>query len=183
MQLSRAELPSHSPDLEGLEPFFETVTATVTTTPTNTPTTSTQDAVTVTSTPTEWTLKEAAEHLGVSQNTIRNRIKTGELHGYKVIGSNGPEWRITPPTDTLTNTPPKMEGLQTLLQVIETQTRQIETMTKQLDVNAVQLKAAADVVTYLHEQLRDKDCQIKLLTDSEHRTGWWARFCSWFTGR
>lgn len=183
MHVSRAEMPSRSPDLEGLEPFFATVTDTVPTTPTNTPTSSTQDVVTVTSGPTLWTLKEAAERMGVSQNTIRNRIKARELHGYKVLGANGPEWRITPPADTITNNHLKVEGLQTLLQVIESQAKQIESLTKQLDANTGQLKAAADVVTYLHEQVRDKDTAIKLLTDSQHKSGWWAKFCSWFVGR
>jgi excisionase family DNA binding protein len=177
MALSRAELPSNPSDLEGLEPFFETVTATVTSTPTNT----TQDVVTVTTTPIDWTLKEAAERLGVSTNTIRNRVKARELHGYKVLGQNGPEWRITPPADTLTTAAPKVEGLQALLQVIDSQARHIETMTKQLDANTIQLKAAGDVVTYLHEQLRDKDSQIKLLTDSQHKASLWQRLYGWFT--
>lgn len=172
-------MPSQTSDLEGLEPFFETDTATVT----NGPTSTIQEAITVASTVTAWTLKEAVERLGVSQNTIRNRIKARELHGYKVTGPNGPEWRITPPTDAITNTPTKPEGVQALLQLIESQARHIETMTKQLEANTIQLKAAGDVVTYLHEQLHDKDSQIKLLTDSQHKSSWWHRFCSLFAGR
>lgn len=178
MVLLRAEVTSDQTSLEGLEPLFETVT----TSPSSNPANIAQEVVTVTNAHANWTLRETAERLGISQNTVRNRIKAGQLHGCKVTGSNGPEWRITPPIDTPAVSPQKSEGLQALLQVIESQTRQIELMTKQLDANAVQLKAAADVVTYMHEQVREKTNEIKLLTDSQQNAGWWRRAMRWFTG-
>lgn len=178
MGQSQAKIETDVMQLEGLEQFFEPVTDTTTTTPTDTH----ADVVTVTSTPTGWTLKQAADKLLVSVNTIRKRIKDRELHGYKVQGPNGPEWRITPPTDTLsatttesatvTNTP----TIDALLKVIEGQSKQIDAMSEQL-------KAASDVMMYQRSQLETRDEQIKLLTDSQHKAGWWQRFKSWAQGR
>jgi hypothetical protein len=54
---------------------------------------------------------------------------------------------------------------------------------KVIESQAAQLKAAADVITYQRSQLEEKDSQIKLLTDSQHKGGWWARFNAWFLGR
>lgn len=51
-----------------------------------------------------------------------------------------------------------------------------------IESQAHQLKAAGDVIIYLRSQVDEKDTQLKLLTDSQHKQGWWARFSSWFTG-
>ena len=59
--------------------------------------------------------------------------------------------------------------LQRLLSIIENQ--------------AHQLKAAGDVIMYLRSQVDDKDTQLKLLTDSQQKTGWLGRFSNWFLGR
>lgn len=62
-------------------------------------------------------------------------------------------------------------------------TRLIELVEKQ----AAKLEAAAGQIGYLQAQLlsqkealETKEEQLKLLTDSQHKTGWWSRFCSWF---
>jgi hypothetical protein len=46
-----------------------------------------------------------------------------------------------------------------------------------------QLQAASFRNGYLESQLENQREQIKLLTDSQHKGGWWARFSSWFFGR
>lgn len=48
------------------------------------------------------TIKEAAEALGVSPDTIRRRIKLGQIRAEKVEGIYGPQWVIDP--DTLADT-------------------------------------------------------------------------------
>jgi predicted ABC-type ATPase len=35
---------------------------------------------------------------------------------------------------------------------------------------------------YLEAQVDQQREQIKLLTDSQHKQGWWTRFCSWLSG-
>ena len=37
---------------------------------------------------------------------------------------------------------------------------------------------------YLESKLEEREKEVQLLTDSQHKRGWWARFASWFvTGR
>lgn len=40
------------------------------------------------------TLSEAAGQLGVSKDTVRRRVKRGELQGWQVETKFGPEWRV-----------------------------------------------------------------------------------------
>lgn len=168
--------------LDGLEQFFEPGTETPATTTTETH----ADVITVTSTPTGWTLKQAADKLLVSVNTIRKRIKDRELHGYKVQGPNGPEWRITPPTETHSTTStdtPTGSATVTSTPTINALLKVIEGQSKQMDAMSEQLKAASDVMMYQRSQLETRDAQIKLLTDSQHKAGWWQRFKSWAQGK
>ncbi len=44
------------------------------------------------------TIQEAVDLLGVSERTIRRRIKNGELRGWKVPTAQGYEWRVNPDT-------------------------------------------------------------------------------------
>lgn len=52
-----------------------------------------------------------------------------------------------------------------------------------IESQAHQLKAAGDVIVYLRSEVDDAKSQVKLLTDSQHKSGWWDRFCSWFSPR
>lgn len=52
-----------------------------------------------------------------------------------------------------------------------------------IESQAHQLKAAGDVIVYLKSEVDDAKAQVKLLTDSQHKAGWWAKFCSWFSPR
>jgi len=170
--------------VQGFEPLFEPPSSTPTDTGSNTPSNTPATVVTVTTTPTGWTLKMASENLGLSMNTIRKRIKDRELHGYKVTGPNGPEWRITPPQGTPSNTSsitPTESVTVTSTPTIEALLKVIENQTKQIDASAEQLKAASQVIMYQKLQLEERDEQIKLLTDSQHKQGWWPRLKSWLT--
>lgn len=60
-----------------------------------------------------------------------------------------------------------------LLQIVEQQSQQLQQAYTYLD-------AATARVLYLQQQLEEKENEIKLLTDSQHKTGWWAKFSSWF---
>ena len=42
------------------------------------------------------------------------------------------------------------------------------------------LQAASATIGYLKAQIEAQDQQLKLLTDSQHKGGWWAKFSSWF---
>jgi len=43
------------------------------------------------------------------------------------------------------------------------------------------LEAATYRIGWLESQLQDREKEVKLLTDSQHKAGWWARFSSWFS--
>lgn len=42
------------------------------------------------------------------------------------------------------------------------------------------LEGATYRIGYLEAQLESERQQVKLLTDSQHKPGWWAKFSSWF---
>lgn len=45
------------------------------------------------------------------------------------------------------------------------------------------LEAASYRIGYLEAQLETERQQIKLLTDSQHKSGWWTRFKKWCGGQ
>lgn len=55
----------------------------------------------------------------------------------------------------------------------------IKQQSEQLKQAYTYLDAATARILYLQEQLEQKDHEIKLLTDSQHKPGWWARFKKW----
>jgi len=135
-----------------------------------------------------WTLQDAAGYLGLSTRTILRKLKAGSLQGRKVIGTNGPEWRITPvdmpsTVETIVRASVKTvtaDGSSTQDKTIDTT---VQALLKVIESQAEQLKAAADVIVYQQSQLEEKDQQIKLLTDGQYTHGWWRRFCSWALGQ
>jgi hypothetical protein len=154
-------------------------------------------------------LDQAAIALNLHIDTVRRYLKTGKLKGFKAKNKFGNKWFVSkeemPPTpsqiqiDLPVSTPDIAEVIQIdpvqakddqapadppdpslptqdslrLLAITETQSRVIENQSNQL-------KAAGDVIMYLRSQLDDKDNTIKLLTHSQHKRGWWAKFSSWF---
>lgn len=51
-----------------------------------------------------------------------------------------------------------------------------------IESQAHQLKAAGDVIVYLKSELDDTKTNLKLLTDSQHKRGFWSRVSHWFVG-
>jgi hypothetical protein len=63
----------------------------------------------------------------------------------------------------------------------------IQELQSKLDTANRELQGASYRVGYLENQIVEReqdilsrDGQIKLLTDSQHKQGWWARFSTWF---
>ncbi len=55
----------------------------------------------------------------------------------------------------------------------------LDVITKQ----AEKLEAASMRIGYLEARTENYEKEIKLLTDSQHKRGWWARFGSWLLGK
>jgi hypothetical protein len=144
---------------------------------------------------------EAARRLGISTRAVIKRLKTGALKGFREDSKPRAEWRIywTEPgsepgrtgsfegTSKGTSEPvdsdkANLEGQESEVgssYLVELNTRLLE-----------QIQALTYRNGYLESQLseREKDIierdeKMKLLTDSQHKGGWWARFSSWFFGR
>lgn len=113
------------------------------------------------------TLAEAADELNVSTRTILRKLKKGHLQGYKIIGLNGPEWRIhsIDIQDTVTGD----------AHCINTDTSIGMGLAGEL---MSKIESLAYRNGYLEAQLADKTEQIKLLIDSQHKN-WWQEFRSW----
>lgn len=166
------------------------------------------------------TIREAIAHYRLSANSIRLKIKLGEIAALKVEGPKGPEWRIFPtglPQYDAEMTELPSEGAGTLQGSNEptgndlvqpsnhpsitvhptadisvqdhndgTGTLPVDAFIKLIESNKELLNKVESATYrngYLEAQLAAKDEQIKLLTDSQHKSGWWARFSGWFTGR
>lgn len=72
-----------------------------------------------------------------------------------------------------TNAPYQLEKL---LDVIKAQSDKLEDAHRKLE-------SANYRIGYLESQTQTYQEQVKLLTDSQRRSGWWSRFSSWFLGR
>ena len=147
---------------------------------------------------------QAAKLLGISANAVVKRLNKGKLSGFKVAGQFGQKWMVNRsdlpaeaiqiefdsseampqdseeqpgsaqgtagPEQALPGTASSIasDSLKIFAQVIKSQTAQIE--------------AQNDLIRHLTSELKDRDTQVKLLTDSQQKQGWWVRFLSWFLG-
>jgi excisionase family DNA binding protein len=142
----------------------------------NSPVTSQQHHINL---PTGLSIKDAAKVLGVSTNTIRSRIRTGELAAEKVKGPTSDKWLVflnnlpTSSQQLTSNVPEVMQApvnkeIQRLLDIVEAQTAKLE--------------AASMQIGYYKAQWEVSQEQIKLLTDSQHKIGFWHKAARWFFG-
>lgn len=153
-------------------------------------------------------VEEAAGLLGISTNAVCKRLRKGTLVGRKITGKFKDEWLVEGAglIEVLNVEFSKVEDSPSS-EESESRTVQDETsddpssvqdspasITRLLDLvekQSAKLEAAAGQIGYLQAQLETqtkllqvKDDQLKLLTDSQHKRAWWARFGSWFmTGR
>lgn len=202
-------------DSKSLEGFEEVFSCTSSEPDSNTGGSISADAIeavtdsTETEPPSTWTLKEAAKHLGISLNTVRKRIRQGELEGKKIIGLNGPEWCITPPQNTSSvepdsKEPDSKEPVQASPASSAPSNMVISELLDELRTVRDELQSAHWRNGYLEAQLQGQKEQLKLLPDYQHRAteaeilkvkinelesqlknaqeNRWLRFWRWFTG-
>lgn len=154
------------------------------------------------------TVEEAARLLNISSNAVCKRLRKGTLIGKKIVGKFKDEWLVegaglieilnvefdkaedspasnasassTVQDQTKESPDPVQDGpdsMSRILDLVEKQSAKLEAAAGQIGYLQAQLEAQT-------KQLQIKDDQLKLLTDSQHKQGWWARFVSWFvTGR
>jgi hypothetical protein len=131
-------------------------------------------------------LEEASRLLNLHVDTIKKRLRKGTLKGFKVQEKYGDKWFVSAeelPGPTQVVTSPTLEAVADPNPSFERLLTALERKDSVIESQAHQLKAAGDVIMYLRSQLDEKDTQLKLLTDSQLKHGWWRRFCSWLIGK
>ncbi len=147
--------------------------------------------------------EDAAKRLGISSRAVINRLKAGTLPGKLVQGKYRKEWRVfwneVPKTSEETteikieNSEPSEDAAQKVPEEFGSGSERSEVSSEStailglLDQNKRlmdQLNALTYRNGYLESKLEEREREIKLLTDSQAKQSWWARFGSWFvTGR
>jgi hypothetical protein len=142
------------------------------------------------------TIEHAAKVLCVSSRTVLRRLQKGTLAGFKVQGQFGLEWRVSSLTSSAQLS--TSQGVATLdhgqttyvqalttpdqpnTELVEELRRQIADLKNELEKKVSdaqrEIQAASFRNGYLESQLETQRDQIKLLTDSKHKPGWWQRF-------
>lgn len=134
-----------------------------------------------------WTIKEAAEVLGISEKTVRRRIKDGIIKAEQTQGKYGVEYRITSLEDAV----PAGKGLnidhdQDVVRYIDTENNHVMDkdlemegdMSKALDIiKALQEENAklAGQVGFLQARVIELDRKVRLLTEPNQVRSWWQR--------
>ncbi|MBX9772188.1 MAG: helix-turn-helix domain-containing protein [Candidatus Obscuribacterales bacterium] len=147
-------------------------------------------------------VEQAAKILGLSSKTVKDRLRKGTLQGYKVADKFGERWmvclkehhQVLPGTTDLvvpTKVGPTNEDEPVLpgptdcevaATVSSEQSPEMLALLALLEQRDRELQAAAFRNGYLESQLEIHREQIKLLTDSQHKQGWWSRLAAWFMG-
>ncbi|NJL73191.1 MAG: helix-turn-helix domain-containing protein [Candidatus Competibacteraceae bacterium] len=168
---------------EGLDDIFSEVSATGDTEFLTATTADTSLWVTVT---------QAAAALNKSERTIQRYIKAGKLESREELG--GKLFVLLPTTaDTVSVVSPTFADMSHEVQApadtrhdaadIHVGTVPIAELNKHLELIKElqnQVQAAAFRNGYLESKLEERDREIKLLTDSQHKPSWWQRFKAFF---
>jgi hypothetical protein len=144
---------------------------------------------------------EAALRLGLSERAVLKRLRRGTLKGFKVPAKRGEKWLVSLeglPAGPTEGVPVEVEGLPDLEEEIlfapqglpegvpsgvEQLVSLVQDLQAKLDKANDQLQSASFRNGYLESKLEERDKEIKLLTDSQHKGSWWADFKKWFFGR
>lgn len=144
----------------------------------------------------------AAKQMGTSTNALKKRLRKGTLSGYKVETKHGEKWFVDQnavnvlapvpvdlaqvPLDFSAQVLPGVEPVTCAVEPVPTTSEPSELLDKIRELEN-KLEGATYRNGYLEAEneglkalIGAKETHIKLLTDSQHKTGWWSRFSSWF---
>lgn len=143
--------------------------------------------------------EEAAKRLGISARAVIKRLKSGSLRGFRDNSKHRAEWRIywsepsSEPggTDHSDGSFCGTEAKNGTFKGTEEQDRFGTDAPLYLVELNKQLLEQVQLLTYhkgyLESQLAERekdiierDAKLLMLTDSQHKLGWWAKFSSWF---
>jgi len=99
------------------------------------------------------TIGEAAQHLRVSEHTVRRRLHRGELPGIQVATPQGYTWQIEIEAETIQEPAPIVDGKELALAAMEARIASLES---QLLSKDEQLGTAATQIGELHRLLAQR---------------------------
>jgi hypothetical protein len=127
----------------------------------------------------EWiTVAEAASSLKKSERSIQRYAKSGKLRSKTDESGRLLIWSATSAdifiacADNVATDADSAKSVAT-----DADTERLWNLLKEKDAK---IEALLMRNGYLQAQVETSQEAIKLLTDSEHKTGWWAKFSSWF---
>ena len=128
-------------------------------------------------------IAEAARRLGVSVDTVKRRLRNGELQGYKQPGRGGFSWLIeideSSPSNSLgnasanatVNAPANDGEVQALRELVETLRAQVTAQQSQLESHQQHFEAKDRQIGELHVLLQQ--AQAALPAPKENHHSWW----------
>lgn len=143
----------------------------------------------------------AAARLGLSASGVLKRLRRGAMQGFKVPTKRGEKWLVSPSAipsqvlDVLEDSLSQVSGVLVddresslgVLSSAEESFLEVSTaseLMEDLKRRNFELEASLQAATwrngYLESKLEERDKQILMLTDNQHKGGWWAKFSSWF---
>lgn len=127
------------------------------------------------------TIKEAAERLGVSDRTVRRRIKDGSLPAKLKMGQYGQQYFIpvnaidTAQTITDVVEVKRVHDAQALsLAIVQALEEQNKAFTDELEAMKKEVAASRQEITALREELKQRDEKLLELVKAEKQP-WWKR--------
>jgi prefoldin subunit 5 len=114
----------------------------------------------------ELTVNEAAKIRGRSPRQIRRLLQSGNLAGYKIMGANGPEWRVLLSQDVRTPkidfslVQPNNDHSEHFNNILANITDRIETITKNMELFENAMKRV-DKLAITFEQLQSEVDRLK----------------------
>ncbi|NJL71381.1 MAG: hypothetical protein HC888_07075 [Candidatus Competibacteraceae bacterium] len=146
-------------------------------------------------------VEKAAAIAGISVRAIQKRLKRGTLDGVKTKHGSTERWLVNATTLSLSQADASTAAHDATSLIVDAS--EVELVrepgangadpVRQLDAPAVEdykdkliadlqnhLQAASWRNGYLESKLEEREREIKLLTDSQHKPSWWQRFKAFF---
>ncbi len=144
-----------------------------------------------------FSIEDASRRLGISKNAVQKRLKRGKLIGKKTSGPFGDIWLVDLSSENQVleiefenqeglaeaeeakpcgsaSEPQDFEGsakgLANRAEIDFVWQMELLNRVERLSLENGQLKAL----------LQEREKEVRLLSDSQHKPGWWAKFSSWF---
>ena len=118
-------------------------------------------------------IPEAAKRLGVTQDTIRRRIRKGELAAYQEPRPQGYVWLVDVPEEELSTEEPRYSDFKEETSEVQLLREMMELLREELKTKDRQLEAREREVQELHVLLQQ--FQMALPVPKEDQQSWWRR--------